>query len=49
MSQFKSLGGPCLPCHCIADPKGTWALDAAYEYFDDGLLVIDGVRSTRLG
>ncbi|AWY00372.1 guanine deaminase [Marinomonas primoryensis] len=34
--------------HCIADPKDV-GVDAAYEYFDDGLLVIDGDKIHALG
>ena len=34
--------------HCIADPKDM-GVDAAYEYFEDGLLVINGDKIHALG
>lgn len=34
--------------HCIADPKDV-GVDAAYEYFEDGLLVVDGDKIHALG
>lgn len=46
MSQLKVWRAAIV--HCIADPKDV-GVDAAYEYFDDGILVVDGDKIHALG
>ncbi|MBD5771548.1 guanine deaminase [Marinomonas colpomeniae] len=46
MSQLKAWRAAIV--HCIADPKDV-GIDAAYEYFEDGILVVDGDKIHALG
>ncbi|MFT2096917.1 guanine deaminase [Marinomonas sp. 2405UD66-6] len=46
MSQLKAWRAAIV--HCIADPKDV-GIQAAYEYFEDGLLVVSGDKIHALG
>jgi guanine deaminase len=46
MSQLKAWRAAIV--HCIADPKDV-GVDAAYEYFEDGILVVDGDKIHAVG
>ena len=46
MSQLKAWRAAIV--HCVADPKDV-GVQAAYEYFEDGLLVVDGDKIHALG